>query len=145
MNKINRLVLYVEDDLDHAELVQRSLRHHTFGSSILHIEDGEAALDYLGRIDTEHADRPGLILLDLRLPKVDGFEVLRTVKMNPRLADIPVVVLTTSANDSDVQHAYEQSANSYLVKPEEFPALDELMKAVGSYWLHWNALPTAEH
>jgi CheY-like chemotaxis protein len=145
MNKANRLVLYVEDDLDHAELVQRSLQRHTFGSSILHIEDGEAALDYLGRIDTHDVDRPGLILLDLRLPKVDGLEVLRTVKTNPRLSDIPVVVLTTSANDSDVQYAYAQCANSYLVKPEDFPTLDELMKTVGSYWLQWNALPRAEH
>jgi CheY-like chemotaxis protein len=145
MNKINRLVLYVEDDLDHAELVQRSLARHTFGSSILHIEDGEAALDYLGRIDEGDVDRPGLILLDLRLPKVDGLEVLRTVKTNPRLSDIPVVVLTTSANDADVQHAYAQCANSYLVKPENFPALDDLMKAVGSYWLKWNALPSVEH
>ena len=145
MNKVNRLVLYVEDDLDHAELVQRSLQRHTFGSSILHIEDGAAALDYLGRVDTDDVDRPGLILLDLRLPKVDGLEVLRTVKSNPRLSDIPVVVLTTSSNDSDVQRAYAQCVNSYLVKPEDFPALDELMKAVGSYWLQWNALPSAEH
>jgi len=145
MNKINRLVLYVEDDLDHAELVQRSLQRHTFGSSILHIEDGAAALDYLGRVDTDDVDRPGLILLDLRLPKVDGLEVLRTVKTNPRLSDIPVVVLTTSSSDSDVHRAYAQCANSYLVKPDDFPALDELMKAVGSYWLQWNALPMAEH
>jgi two-component system response regulator len=145
MNKTSRLVLYVEDDLDHAELVRRSLARHTHGGSILHIEDGEAALDYLGRIDADTVDRPGLILLDLRLPKVDGLEVLRTVKQNPRLSDIPVVVLTTSASDSDLQRAYAQNANSYLVKPEDFPALDELMKTLGSYWLYWNALPAVEN
>jgi CheY-like chemotaxis protein len=144
MNRGHRLVLYVEDDMDHAELVRRSLTRHAFGGSILHIEDGAAALDYLARTDAEEVERPGLILLDLRLPKVDGLEVLRSVKTNPRLSDIPVVVLTTSASDVDLQGAYEHRANSYLVKPEDFPALDELMKTVGSYWLYWNALPVAE-
>jgi two-component system, response regulator len=144
MGNDSKLVLYVEDDLDHAELVQRSLAPHISGGSILHIEDGEAALDYLGRIDSDRADRPRLILLDLRLPKVDGLEVLHRVKTDPRLSDIPVVVLTTSANDADLERAYAQRANSYLVKPEDFPALDELMKTVGSYWLRWNRLPAAE-
>ena len=74
----------------------------------------------------------------------DGLEVLRSVKTNPRLSDIPVVVLTTSASDLDLERAYEHRANSYLVKPEDFPSLDELMKTVGSYWLHWNALPVTE-
>jgi CheY-like chemotaxis protein len=146
MNKIwKKLVLYVEDDLDHAELVQRSLSQHAFGTSIVHIEDGEAALDYLSRIDAQKAPRPELILLDLRLPKVDGLEVLRTVKTNPRLSDIPVVVLTTSASDGDLARAYAQRANSYLVKPEEFLLLDELMKTVSAYWLVWNAQPSVEH
>jgi CheY-like chemotaxis protein len=144
VNKVSRLVLYVEDDLDHAELVRRSLARHAFGGSILHIEDGEAALVYLARIESDEVDRPGLILLDLRLPKVDGLEVLRSVKTNPRLSDIPVVILTTSASDVDLERAYAQRANSYLVKPEDFPSLDELMKTVGAYWLHWNALPVVE-
>lgn len=144
MSKANRLVLYVEDDLDHAELVRRSLTRHAHGGAIVHIGDGEAALDYLARIDAEAVDRPGLILLDLRLPKVDGLEVLRSVKTNPRLADIPVVVLTTSANDGDIQRAYQQRANSYLVKPEDFPQLDEMMRSLGSYWLYWNSMPAEE-
>jgi CheY-like chemotaxis protein len=143
MNKSSRLVLYVEDDIDHAELVRRSLSRYARGGRIVHIGDGEAALDYLARIDSDDVDRPGLILLDLRLPKVDGFEVLRTVKSNPRLSDIPVVILTTSSNDGDIERAYEQRANSYLVKPEDFPSLDELMRSLGSYWLYWNALPAA--
>ena len=144
MSKANRLVLYVEDDMDHAELVRRCLTRHAHGGSIVHIGDGEAALDYLARIDAETVDRPGLILLDLRLPKVDGLEVLRSVKTNPRLSNIPVVVLTTSANDADIERAYEQRANSYLVKPEDFPTLDDMMRSLGSYWLCWNALPAAE-
>ncbi|MET0592618.1 MAG: response regulator [Polyangiaceae bacterium] len=144
MSKANRLVLYVEDDMDHAELVRRCLTRHAHGGAIVHIGDGEAALDYLARIDAETVDRPGLILLDLRLPKVDGLEVLRSVKTNPKLSDIPVVVLTTSANDADIERAYEQRANSYLVKPEDFPSLDEMMKSLGSYWLYWNALPAVE-
>ena len=145
MSKGNRLVLYVEDDIDHAELVRRSLVRHAHGGSIVHIEDGAAALDYLARVDSADVERPGLILLDLRLPKVDGLEVLRSVKTNPRLSDIPVVVLTTSASDGDIQRAYEQRANSYLVKPEDFPSLDDMMRSLGSYWLYWNALPAAEH
>jgi CheY-like chemotaxis protein len=101
------------------------------------VEDGEAALEYLAKNDSTAA-RPLLILLDLRLPKVDGIDVLRAVKTNPALAAIPVVVLTTSNSESDVASAYEHHANSYLVKPDDFRRLDSMMKDVGNYWLHWN-------
>ena len=98
----------------------------------MRLEDGEAALEYLSKNDST-APRPLLILLDLRLPKVDGIEVLRVVKGNPRLATIPVVVLTTSDSETDVSKAYEHHVNSYLVKPDDFARLDSMMKDVGDY------------
>jgi CheY-like chemotaxis protein len=136
-----RLVLHVEDNGDHADLVRRCLSHHRPESHILRVEDGEAALEYLARTETE-APRPLLILLDLRLPKVDGIDVLRTVKTTPELATIPVVVLTTSDSESDVSRAYENHVNSYLVKPDDFSELDAMMKDLGDYWLDWNVQPS---
>jgi CheY-like chemotaxis protein len=80
-------------------------------------------------------------LLDLRLPKLDGIDFLRTVKATPELAAIPVVVLTTSSSKSDVQRAYQNHANSYLVKPDDFSMLDSMVKDLGDYWLDWNVQP----
>ena len=136
-----RLVLHVEDDLDHADLVDRCLSRHRPTSRILRVADGEAALDYLARSGDGVAARPRLILLDLRLPKIDGIDFLRTVKAKPELAAIPVVVLTTSSSKSDVERAYQHHANSYLVKPDDFSLLDSMMKEVGDYWLDWNVQP----
>jgi CheY-like chemotaxis protein len=133
-----KVLLYVEDDRDHAELVLRTLARHRTAGKVLHVEDGEAALDYLGRCGSVDAPRPALVLLDLRLPKVDGIEVLRAVRTTPGLSDIPVVILSTSASDADKARAYEHHVNSYLVKPDAFPQLDELMKRVGEYWMVWN-------
>lgn len=139
-----RLVLHVEDNADHADLVRRCLSHHRPESRIVRVEDGEAALEYLTKNDPS-APRPLLILLDLRLPKVDGIDVLRAVKTNPSLAAIPVVVLTTSDSESDVSSAYEHHANSYLVKPDDFRRLDSMLKDVGDYWLDWNVQPPGGH
>ena len=98
-------VLYVEDDADHAELVLRTLERNGKKSGVIHVEDGAAALDYLGRSQRAEVPRPCLVLLDLRLPKVDGIDVLRAIKASPDLATIPVVVLTTSASAQDVSRA----------------------------------------
>ena len=136
-----RLVLHVEDDRDHADLVDRCLSRHRPESRILRMEDGEAALEYLARSGGGDARRPRLILLDLRLPKLDGIDFLRTVKTTPSLAAIPVVVLTTSGSESDVQLAYQHHANSYLVKPDDFSVLDSMMKDLARYWLDWNVQP----
>jgi len=140
-----RLVLHVEDNRDHADLVDRCLSRHRPDSRIVRVEDGEAALDYLKRSGGDGPPRPLLILLDLRLPKVDGIDVLRTVKTTPNLATIPVVVLTTSDSDSDVEAAYEHHVNSYLVKPDDFSVLDSMMKDLGDYWLDWNVQPVEGH
>lgn len=135
-------ILLVEDNPDHAELIIRSFREHEFVNTIHHVSDGEAALDYLFR-NGEHADparspSPHVILLDLRLPKVDGLEVLRTVKAREDLRRIPVVILTSSESERDLTRAYDHFANSYLVKPVDFGRFIDLMNELGFYWLKWN-------
>jgi CheY-like chemotaxis protein len=135
----NARILYVEDNDDHAELVLRCLATHGVRDDVLHLSDGEAALAYLARCERGDVEQPDVLLLDLRLPKVDGFEILRTVKEHAKLRSIPVVVLSTSAKESDLRRAYAHHANSYLVKPEEFTDLDNLLRDVSTYWLSHNA------
>ncbi|MEM7581851.1 MAG: response regulator [Acidobacteriota bacterium] len=135
-------ILLVEDNPDHAELVKRSFEDHPLESTIHHLSDGEAALDYLLRSGAEAeagaVPRPHMILLDLRLPKVDGLDVLREIRKTRNFDEIPVIVLTTSSAEPDVKKAYQSHANSYLVKPNDFQQFDELIKALGTYWLGWN-------
>jgi CheY-like chemotaxis protein len=140
-----KLLLYVEDNLDHADLVLHSLSRQNPATRVVHVEDGEAALDYLRRSEAGADPRPWLILLDLKLPRMDGFEVLRAVKASPEFLDIPVVVLTTSSSDADIEKAYQSHVNSYLVKPVDFPSMDELIRALDHYWLANNTLPSAGH
>jgi len=138
-------ILLVEDNLDHAELVMRSLREHRVANRVRLVEDGEAALDYLlrqGEYAEPHSSPwPHVVLLDLRLPKIDGLEVLRQIKTSDELKRIPVVILTTSEADRDVARAYEHHANSYLVKPVDFAKFTQLMDDLGFYWLGWNHYP----
>jgi len=136
-----KLLLYVEDDPDYADLVLLCLSKHALPARVVHCIDGEAALDYLRRSGSVEEPRPRLILLDLRLPRVDGFEVLREVKSSPDLADIPVVVLTTSSSRTDVARTYRDHVNSYLVKPDDYAELDALLKELGHYWLVSNTVP----
>ena len=145
MNGEPFVVLLVEDDLAHVEIVRRNFAESRIANQLMCVGDGQAALDYLQRVgeysDEKASPRPGLILLDLRLPKVDGLEVLRIIKADDDLGQIPVVVLTTSAAESDVVSAYECRANSYLVKPVEFSKFVALMDTLGYYWLAWNQYP----
>jgi two-component system response regulator len=139
------IVLLVEDDPAHAEIVRRNLEDFRVANRMVHVEDGQAALDYLFRqaafADPPSSPRPSLILLDLRLPKVDGLEVLRRIKEDDHLKRIPTVVLTTSAAESDMVGAYGNGAGSYLVKPVDFEKFTGLMEAFGFYWLAWNRFP----
>ncbi|MCL4845010.1 MAG: response regulator [Acidobacteria bacterium] len=139
-------VLLVEDDPAHAELIRRGFEDHDLQSEIVHLTDGADALDYLNRrgrwSDAANSPRPQLILLDLRLPKVDGVEVLAAVKTTPDLQSIPVVMLTTSAAEQDMHRAYHRHVNSYLVKPIDFDRFGDLMKELGLYWLVWNRSPS---
>ncbi len=139
------VILLVEDNLAHAELVLRSFEDHCVANQIYHVADGEAALDYLWRrgnfADPADSPRPHVILLDLRLPKLDGLEVLKKIKSAPDFETIPVIILTTSAAERDVVKAYEARANSYLVKPVDFDKFTKLMEELGFYWLGWNYYP----
>lgn len=139
------LILLVEDDDAHAEIVKRNLLDARVANEIVHVRDGQAALDYL-RIDSappsaDVGPRPDLIMLDLRLPKVDGLEVLRRIRASPDVHAIPVVVLTTSAAERDLVAAYEGGAGSYLVKPVDYAQFTTLMATFGFYWLAWNQYP----
>jgi len=141
-------VLLVEDNPDHTELIERSFEDHRVANKIYHVADGEAAHDYLFRrgayTDPQQSPRPHVILLDLRLPKVDGLEILREIKTSDELKKIPVVILTTSRAEQDVARAYQQHANSYLVKPVDFDRFTQLMDDLGFYWLGWNHYPWSE-
>jgi len=138
-------ILLVEDDDAHAEIVRRNFKECRLANQVFHVTDDQAALDYLNRrngySDPATSPRPGIILLDLRLPKVDGLEVLKIIKANPDLASIPTVVLTTSSTESDMVKAYGYHANSYLVKPVDFSQFTKLMEVFGHYWLAWNQFP----
>ena len=139
------LVMLVEDNADHAELVIRTLEEHRIANRVRHFLDGQSALDYLFRrgefSDPAENVRPHVILLDLRLPRVDGIDVLKTIKEDEHLKSIPVVVLTTSDAEKDVAKAYSHHANSYLVKPVGFEEFKQLMDDLGFYWLNWNTHP----
>ena len=138
-------ILLVEDNLAHAEMVLRSFQDHQVANQIRHFTDGEAALDYLFRrgayADPQASPQPGVVLLDLRLPKLGGLEILQEIKSDPNLYSIPVVILTTSEAERDLARAYKSHANSYLVKPVDFAKFTKLMQDLGFYWLAWNQRP----
>lgn len=139
------LVMLVEDNMDHAELVIRTLEEHRIANRVRHFLDGQSALDYLFHRG-EYSDPPTnplphVILLDLRLPRVDGIDVLKTIKESDELRTIPVVILTTSEAEKDVTRAYYNHVNSYLVKPVGFEEFKKLMDDLGFYWLGWNVNP----
>ncbi len=141
-------ILLVEDNPAHAELIRRCLEHHRVANKIYHVADGKAALAYLFRrgayADEKRSPRPHMILLDLRLPKIGGLDVLRQVKTSDELKHIPVVILTTSTAERDMLQAYEQNANGYVVKPLDLETFQQLMKELGYFWLGWNRAPWSE-
>jgi CheY-like chemotaxis protein len=135
-------ILLVEDEPAHAEIVRRNLEVTRSSNRLNHVADGQSALDYLYRNNAfsnpASSPRPDLILLDLRLPKVDGLQVLKTIKTDPELKNIPVVILSTSASETDIATAYSNNANSYLVKPVDFKQFSELLETLGTYWMELN-------
>ena len=139
------VILLVEDDPAHIEIIRRTFAESRLANRLIPVEDGQEALDYLYRKgkykDAVKFPMPNLILLDLRLPKVDGLEVLKTIKTDPTLENTPVVILTTSPAESDMVKAYEYHANSYLVKPVDFTKFNQLMNTFGYYWVVWNRYP----
>ena len=132
-------ILLVEDNPRDAELTIRALKKKNLANSLYHVEDGVEALDFLfarGRYsDRDISDAPKVVLLDLKLPRVDGLEVLTAIKADERTQAIPVVIITSSAEDPDVQKAYQLGANSYVIKPVQFDSFMDAMVRVGIYWL----------
>lgn len=135
-------VLLVEDDPPQAELIRMGFEEVFASVRLHHVVTGEDALRFLRRQPPfEHAQRPHLILLDLMLPGVDGHSVLIDIKRDPRLKAIPVIVLTTSKAEVDRMRAYEEHANSYLVKPFDLDEFLEMIHDLNAYWIEWNAPP----
>jgi CheY-like chemotaxis protein len=135
-------ILIVEDNPQDAELAIRALRKHNLANRLIHLTDGELALDFIfargvyqGR---DINNLPKVILLDLKMPKVTGMEVLEQVKGDPRTKSIPVVILTSSAEDPDIKKSYALGANSYIVKPVEFDNFSKTIAELGMYWMAIN-------
>ncbi len=138
-------ILLVEDNPNDAELALYALHRYHGSTQVDVVHDGAEALDYMFSTGAYAAStresNPKVILLDLKLPKVDGLEVLERIKSDPRTQTIPVVVLTSSREESDIQRSYELGVNSYLVKPIDFEQFTEVVRLLGVYWLHHNQLP----
>jgi CheY-like chemotaxis protein len=145
-HKIPITILICDDDEDDRLLTQQALEDAHISNSLRFVEDGEDLLDYLHQRgayagDTGEAPRPGLILLDLNMPTMDGRQALRHIKSDPTLLDIPVVVLTTSSLDEDVVKSYQLGVNSFITKPVTFSGLVDAMNVLGRYWLEIVELP----
>ncbi|HTD88308.1 MAG TPA: response regulator [Candidatus Binatia bacterium] len=140
------VILMADDDADDRLLAQDALADSKIPCELHFVENGEELMDYLhrrGKFSAASAPRPGLILLDLNMPRKDGREALREIKASPDLRRIPVVVLTTSHADTDIGHIYDLGANSFISKPASFDALVGLMRSVGHYWFHTVELPNS--
>jgi CheY-like chemotaxis protein len=138
-------ILLVEDNPNDAEMAIRALKEYHLANRVVHVQDGEEALDFVfGRGAYEGRDtknKPKIILLDLKLPKVNGMEVLKILKSDPATRLIPIIVLTSSSEESDLIESYKLGANSYLVKPVDFDKFCDSIKEVGLYWLLLNKQP----
>lgn len=145
-HKIPITILICDDDEDDRMLTQQALEDAHISNDLRFVEDGEQLLDYLHQRgeyagETGAAPRPGLILLDLNMPKMDGREALQVIKGDPTLVDIPIVILTTSGLDADVIRSYRLGVNSFITKPVTFSGLVEAMNVLGRYWLEIVELP----
>ncbi|AIS31793.1 MULTISPECIES: response regulator [Methanobacterium] len=138
-------ILLVEDNPTDAELTMRALKRKNLANKLVWVKDGEEAIDFIyaqGQFaDRDPEDLPRLILLDLRMPKVDGLEVLKHIKADERTRRIPVVVLTSSQEDQDVVESYKLGVNSYVSKPVEFDDFIEAVSTLGLYWMLINKPP----
>jgi two-component system response regulator len=143
MNALKRILL-VEDSARDAELILDALQENKLANDVVHVRDGAEALDYLyrrGQFASRVDGQPALMLLDLKLPKVDGLEVLRLIKGDAALKMIPVVMMTSSREEQDLVRSYELGANAYVVKPMKFQDFVEAVKQVSGFWAVLNELP----
>jgi CheY-like chemotaxis protein len=138
-------LLYADDDADDRMLTKEALDASLLNNDLRFVEDGEQLMDYLKRrgrfSDPATSPRPGMILLDLNMPRMDGREAIHAIKADPDLRRIPIVVLTTSQAEMDIVRSYDLGANSYVVKPVTFDGLVEVMKTLGRYWFEIVQLP----
>lgn len=132
-------ILLVEDSLEDAELVIRTLKKNHLANNLLHVQDGEEALNFL--LNDSNSTMPKVILLDLKMPKVDGIQVLQELKSHPEKKMIPVVVLTSSKEERDVIESYRLGVNAYIVKPVEFDKFVKAITDIGLFWLIMNQPP----
>jgi len=139
-----KVILLVEDNPDDEALTLRAFAKNNIGNRIVVVRDGAEALDWLfrrGQYSERHDPEPQIVLLDLKLPKVDGLEVLRQMRDDPRTELMPVVILTSSKEESDILRGYELRANSYIRKPVDFARFVEAVREIGMYWLVLNEPP----
>ncbi len=138
-------ILLVEDNMNDAELTIRALKKSKIANNLIHVKDGASAIDFLfGKGEFEYRNinlKPKLILLDLKMPKVDGIEVLRIIKSNELTQKIPIVVLTSSRENPDIERCYTLGANSYIVKPVDFDGFIKAVSDLGLYWILHNQPP----
>ncbi len=146
MQNLNEIeILIVEDNQNDAEMALRALKQNKLTNKVLVLEDGEEALDFVfarGKFTGRNKDaHPKIILLDLKLPKIDGLEVLREIKSNEETKIIPVIVLTSSKEEKDIVESYRLGVNSYIIKPVDFDKFVDAIRDIGLYWLLLNQHP----
>ncbi|MEZ4521194.1 MAG: response regulator [Thermomicrobiales bacterium] len=138
-------ILMADDDEDDRQFAQQALKESRLSNRLVFVSDGRELLDYLRHEgdykDPDSAPRPGLILLDLNMPRMDGREALEQIKADPELRRIPIVVLTTSRSEEDIYRSYDLGASSFIMKPVTFDGLVTAMKEIGAYWFQLVALP----
>ena len=144
-----KIILLVEDSPDDVELTLRALKNNNIANEVVVAGDGAEALEYLMAIGKYAkraiADLPEVVLLDLKLPKVSGLEVLRAIRADPRTQMLPVVILTSSTEERDIIASYQLGANSYIRKPVDFDQFVDAIRQLGLYWLVLNQAPPANH
>lgn len=137
----SRTILLIEDNISDIELTKRAFKKNRILNELMVVEDGQEALDYLFDPDRSPEELPVIVLLDLKLPKIDGIEVLRHIRSDSRTKRLPVVVLTSSREEQDIADSYDNGANSYIRKPVDFTQFAESIRTLGIYWLVLNEPP----
>lgn len=145
-NKAPITILMADDDDDDYVLTKKALKESKLLNTLVRVKDGEELLDYLfarGDYEGQKTLRPGVILLDLNMPRLDGREALKVIKSSPEFVDIPVIVFTTSKAEEDIYRSYQLGSNSFITKPVTFESLITVMKTLGMYWFEIVELPNA--
>jgi two-component system response regulator len=148
MNEHDKFILLADDDAVVAELITHTLRAHDPDVKIVHVRDGVEALDFLyarERYENREPGNPAVVLLDLKMPRLDGLEVLRQIKQDETLKATPVVMLTSSQRESDVRESYQLGANAYVAKPVEFRSFASILQHIGIFWMKINLPPPDRH